>query len=289
MTTGYNISDLRDSRRRNTIRITKRILIYLSISIMCLIAIFPLIWMVSISLRERVYVYDPSVWFFRPTLESYIAVFTQRNLVRYLINSAVISTATTVLSMVIGTAAAYGFSRFKFKYNAVFLFILLGIRMIPSIAIVIPMFVVASFLRVLDTWGLLIITYMIFNVPFTVWMMKGFFDEIPKELEEAAMVDGCTHLQSLYRIILPVVRPGLVATAIFCVINSWNEFVYALFLTSINSVTTPTIVQMFLSAVGTIWGEMSAVGTVAIIPVLIFAMIVQKHMIRGLSFGAVKG
>lgn len=289
MTSTYSASDLREHRKRNTIRVVKRVLIYLSIAFMCIVAIFPLIWMVSISLRARVYVYDPSVWFFRPTLESYIAVFTQRNLVRYLINSTVISAATTVLSMVVGTAAAYGFSRFKFRCNAIFLFILLGIRMIPSIAIVIPMFVLASFLRVLDTWGLLIVTYMIFNVPFTVWMMKGFFDEIPKELEEAAMVDGCTHLQSLYRIILPVVRPGLVATAIFCVINSWNEFVYALFLTSINSVTTPTIVQMFLSAVGTIWGEMSAVGTIAIIPVLIFAMIVQKHMIRGLSFGAVKG
>jgi len=245
--------------------------------------------MVSISLRPRVYVYDPSVWFFRPTFESFVTVFAQRNLVNYLINSTVVAICSTILSMIIGTAAAYGFSRFKFKYNSLFLFILLGIRMIPSISVAMPMLVIASFLSVVDTWGLLIVTYMIFNVPFTVWMMKGFFDEIPKELEEAGMVDGCTHLQSLYKIVLPVARPGLVATAIFCIINSWNEFVYALFLTSINSVTTPMIVQMFLSAVGTIWGEMSAVGTVAIIPVLVFAMIVQKNMIRGLSFGAVKG
>ena len=282
-------TDLRARRKRTAVRGTKRTLVYVGIIIMCVFAVFPLFWMISISLRERIYTYDPTVWVFVPTLESYISVFTHRNLVRYLFNSTAIAIGATILSMTIGTLAAYGFSRFKFKYNAIFLFILLGIRMIPSIAIVIPMFVIASFISVLDTWGLLIVTYMIFNVPFTVWMMKGFFDEIPKELEEAGMVDGCTHLQSLYRIILPVARPGLVATAIFCIINSWNEFVYALFLTSIQSVTTPTIVQIFLSAVGTLWGEMSAVGTIAIMPVLIFAMIVQRHMIRGLSFGAVKG
>jgi len=124
---------------------------------------------------------------------------------------------------------------------------------------------------------------------FNVILMMNFFRQIPKELEEAAMVDGCTTVQALYKVVLPVVIPGLVATAIFCVISAWNEFLYALFLTSIDAVTTPTIVQAFLSITGVLWGDLSAVGTMAIFPVLVFAMIVQKHMIRGLSFGAVKG
>jgi len=245
--------------------------------------------MVIISLKERIYTYDPSVWIFTPVFENYVTIFTEKNFGKFLLNSVIVSVSTTALALFFGTLAAYAFSRFKVKYMQGLMFFLLGVRMIPSVAIVIPIFVIARFAGVLDTRLLLIITYMIFNIPFTVWMMKGFFDEIPRELEEAAKVDGCTSLQALYKVILPVIQPGLIATSIFCIISSWNEFVYALFLTSIKSVTAPTIVQMFLSIQGVAWGEMSAVGTVAILPVLFFAMIVQKNMIRGLSFGAVKG
>jgi len=276
-------------RRRKTLRGAKRTMVYAGIILMCVWAVFPLFWMIIISLKERIYTYDPSVWIFKPVFENYVTVFTEKNFGKFLINSAIVCVSTTLLALVLGTLAAYAFSRFKVKRMQELMFFLLGIRMIPSIAIVIPIFVIARFAQLLDTRLLLIIVYMIFNIPFTVWMMKGFFDEIPRELEEAAKVDGCTSLQSLYKVILPVIQPGLIATSIFCIISSWNEFVYALFLTSIKSVTAPTIVQMFLSIQGVAWGEMSAVGTVAIVPVLVFAMIVQKNMIRGLSFGAVKG
>lgn len=270
-------------------RYTKRTFIYLAVIIMCVWAVFPLIWMVIISLKERIYTYDPSVWVFTPVLDNYITVFTEKNLGKFLINSVIVSVSTTVLSLSIGTLAAYGFSRFKVKRVRGLMFFLLGVRMIPSVAIVIPIFVIARFGSLLDKKILLIITYMIFNIPFTVWMMKGFFDDIPRELEEAGKVDGCTTFQALFKILLPVVKPGMIATSIFCIISSWNEFVYALFLTSIKSVTTPTIVQMFLSVQGVVWGEMSAVGTISVMPVLLFAVIVQKNMVRGLSFGAVKG
>ncbi|NLD34089.1 MAG: carbohydrate ABC transporter permease [Clostridiales bacterium] len=267
----------------------KQTFTYVGIILMSIWAVFPLFWMIIISLKERIYTYDPSVWIFQPVFENYVSVFAEKNLGKFLINSAIVSLSTTFLALFFGTLAAYGFSRFKVKRMRGLMFFLLAVRMIPSVAIVIPIFVIARFGSMLDTRLLLIITYMIFNIPFTVWMMKGFFDEIPKELEEAAKVDGCTTLQTLYKIVLPVVQPGLIATSIFCIISSWNEFVYALFLTSIKSVTTPTIVQMFLSIQGVAWGEMSAVGTVSIMPVLLFAMIVQKNMVRGLSFGAVKG
>ena len=264
-------------------------LVYIGLFIIALWAVFPLLWMVQISLKEPVLAYNPSVWIFKPVIDNYTNVFADKNFDKFFVNSVVVTIFNTILALVLGTTAAYGFSRFKFKYADACLFFLLVIRMVPSVAIVIPVFLIGSFMHLIDTRILLIVTYLIFNVPFVAWMMKGFFDEIPKELDEAAMVDGCTTMQSLYKVILPMVLPGIVATSIFCVISSWNEFVYALFLTSIHSVTTPTIVQSFLSIVGVVWGEMSAVGTMAVFPVLIFAMIVQKHMIRGLTFGAVKG
>ena len=282
-------TDLRDRRARSIKRYAVRILIYTAIIVMCAWAVFPVFWMVSISLRQPIDTFNPSVWIFTPTLVNYVAVFVEQDFLRFLINSVIVAVFATIVAMTVGTLAAYGFSRYKFKYSQVFLFILLFMRMIPSIAIVIPIFIIGRFMGVLDTRILLVVIYMIFNVPFTVWMMKGFFDEIPKEIEEAGMVDGCTSFQSLYMVILPIVKPGLVATAIFCVISSWNEFIFSLLLTSRVAMTSPTIVGRFLSVVGVAWGEMSAVGTMAIIPVLIFAMIVQKNMIRGLSFGAVKG
>ncbi|MDR2479005.1 MAG: carbohydrate ABC transporter permease, partial [Treponema sp.] len=128
-----------------------------------------------------------------------------------------------------------------------------------------------------------------FNIPFTIWMMRGFIEDLPVELEEAAFVDGCTRMQTIIRSVFPLVLPGMAATAIFCVINSWNEFVLANFLTSIHSKTVPTSVMMYLSVSGVKWGEMAATGVLAVLPVLIFAIAVQKYMIRGLTFGAVKG
>lgn len=146
----------------------------------------------------------------------------------------------------------------------------------------IPAFVIAG------TLGVLIVVYLLFNVPFTVLMMRGFFEEISWDIEEAAMIDGCSMPQVLCRIVIPLAMPGIVATAIFCIINAWNEFLYAMLLTTFKASTVPTIVQMFKTVTGVIWGEMSAVGTVSTLPVLVFAILVQKHMVRGLSFGAVK-
>jgi len=164
----------------------------------------------------------------------------------------------------------------------------LSLRMLPPMATVIPFFILARLTGILDTHLVLILSYMTFNIPFTIWMMRGFFEEIPREIEEAALVDGCSHWQVLIKIILPLSMTGLTATAIFCVIQSWNEFAFALFLTGVNARTLPTTVTFFLSVTGVIWGEMAAVGVVTALPVLVFAMLVQKHMIRGLTFGAVK-
>ncbi len=193
------------------------------------------------------------------------------------------------MSLVLGSLAAYGFARFKWKKRDSRAFWVLSQRFLPPMAIIVPYFMIASFLKLLDTYLLLIICYTSFNLPFTMWMMRGFIEDIPAELEESARVDGCTHAQSLLRIVLPLVVPGMAATAIFCIMNCWNEFVFANFLTTINAKTVPTTVMAYLTVAGVKWGEMAATGTLAVLPVLIFAISVQKYMIRGLTFGSVKG
>jgi multiple sugar transport system permease protein len=205
----------------------------------------------------------------------------------YVRNSAVVVMVTTAVSIVIGGLAAYGFARFSFHRKENLAFWVLSLRMLPAIATVIPFFVMSQMLNVLDTQLVLIISYMLFNIPFTIWMMRGFFEEIPQAIEEAALIDGCSRFQVFSRILLPLALPGLVATAIFCIIHSWNEFVFALFLTSSEAHTLPTTVTLFLSVTGVVWGEMSAVGVITILPVLVFSMVVQRFMIRGLTFGAV--
>ena len=266
-----------------------RIVLYAAVAAICFIAVFPYLWMVLVSLKERVLVYQPGVLIFKPVLENYVNVFKNRDLGSYLINSAVIASFNCIISLVLGSFTAYALARYEFRGREKCALFLTFIRILPAVASVIPIYVIAAAMKILDTHGILITVYLLFNVPFTVLMMRGFFEEIPVELEEAARVGGCTSLQALRKIVLPLAKPGLVATAIFCVINSWNEFLYAMLLTTYKASTTPTIVQMFKTISGVIWGEMSAVGTVATFPVLIFAMIVQKHMVRGLSFGAVKG
>jgi multiple sugar transport system permease protein len=251
--------------------------------------LFPFVWMLLVSLRDRVDILDPGNIFAPLTLVNYETLFAAGDIFPYFINSAIIAVVNTVVSLLLGTFAAYGFARYKWKKREDRAFFILSQRFLPAMAVVIPFFLLATFVHLLDTVWLLAICYTLFNVPFTVWMMRGFIEDIPFELEEAAFVDGCTRFQALRQVILPLVLPGMVATAIFCIINSWNEFVFANFLSVVHAKTVPTSVMMYLSVSGVKWGEMTATGVLAAIPVLVFAVSVQKYMIRGMTFGAVKG
>jgi len=279
----------RTSVRRTVRRGVNRVLLYLAIIAICLISVFPYLWMVLVSLKEKVLVYQPDIWFFKPILENYVSVFQTRDLGSYMVNSAIVAVGNCTIALLAGSFTAYSMARHRFKSKEKLYFFFTFVRILPAVASVIPIYVLAALLGVLDTHWLLIIVYLLFNIPFTVLMMRGFFEEIPVEIEEAARVDGCTTVQALRRVVIPMAMPGLVATAIFCIINAWNEFTYAMMLTTYRASTTPTIVQMFKTVTGIVWGEMSAVGTVSTLPVILFAMLVQKQMVRGLSFGAVKG
>jgi multiple sugar transport system permease protein len=251
--------------------------------------LFPFLWMLLISFRRRVDVLQPGKIFAPLTTENYRALIEYGAILDYFKNSIIIAVCTTLISLVLGTLAAYGFARYQWAKREDRAFWVLSQKFLPAMAVVIPYFLMASLAGLLDSRIILIICYTTFNIPFTIWMMRGFIEDLPVELEEAAFVDGCTRLQSLGKIVFPLVLPGMTATAIFCIINSWNEFVFANFLTSIHAKTLPTSVMMYLSVSGVKWGEMAATGILAVLPVLIFAIGVQKYMIRGLTFGSVKG
>ncbi len=274
---------------RKYIKLMKNALKGIVLFFICCGVIFPFLWMVAVSFRNKVDIFTPGDWFVVPTLKNYVEIINTNDIFVYFYNSIVIAVVTTLVSLVLGGLAAYGFARYEWPKREDRAFFALSQKFLPAMAVVIPYFLMASLFNLLDTRLVLIICYTTFNIPFTIWMMRGFIEELPKELEESAFIDGCTRMQTLQKIILPLVAPGLIATSIFCIINSWNEFVFANFLTTINSKTVPTSVMMYLSVSGVKWGEMAATGVLAVLPVLVFAVCVQKHMIRGLTFGAVKG
>ena len=271
-----------------------RVLKYILLGVALLVAIAPVYWMVTISLKTEVDQFaTPPRWFhFAPTLEHYYDAFFTRSFAKYLTTSLTVAALSTIFAVTLGTLAAYGLARFKLrgKLDQRLSLWILSTRMFPPIVTAVPLFLMMRDLRLLNTIGSLIIVYTALNLPFVVWMMRGFFRELPRELEEAAMVDGDSRLGALFRVILPLVTPGLAATAVFCLIVSWNEFLLALVMTQTDaSMTLPVGIAGRVTQYEIKWGVMSAAGVVAMIPILAFAMAVQRYLVRGLSLGAVKG
>jgi multiple sugar transport system permease protein len=272
----------------------KRFLKYLLIVIALLATLAPVYWMITISFKREVDQFaSPPRWFlFTPTLEHYTDAFVARSFGGYLINSLLVAISSTVCALVLGTLAAYSLARFQLPRNLdrkLALWIL-STRMFPAIVTAVPLFLIMRDLRLVNTRLSLVIVYTAFNLPFVVWMMRGFFAEIPRDLEEAAMVDGDSRLGALWRVVLPLVTPGLAATAVFCLIVSWNEFLFALVLTQTDdAMTLPVGIAGRVTQYGIKWGVMSAAAVVAMFPILAFALSLQKYLVRGLSLGAVKG
>jgi multiple sugar transport system permease protein len=267
---------------------------YVVLTAALVIAIAPVYWMLSISLKTEVDQFAvPPRWIgFAPTFAHYYDAFFARSFGRYLVTSLTVATLSTICAVTLGTLAAYGLARFKLRagLDRRLSMWILSTRMFPPIVTAVPLFLMMRDLRLLNTITALVIVYTALNLPFVVWMMRGFFRELPKELEEAAMVDGDSRLGALRRVILPLVTPGLAATAVFCLIVSWNEFLLGLVLTQTDaSMTLPVGIAGRVTQYEIKWGVMSAAGVVAMIPILVFAMAVQKYLVRGLSLGAVKG
>lgn len=273
--------------KRNWMIFTNGI-VYIVIALFLFFFLFPIFWVIITSLKSRVQTFAiPPVWIFKPTWQSYRAIFTEMQFSHYLLNSAVIAILNTVLVVFTGSLAAYSIARFKTGGNNLSFWIL-SIRMIPPIVVAVPLFIALNKLRMIDTHLALILLYTTLNLPLAVWIMRAFFMEIPEELEESAMIDGCSRMQALWRIVLPLARPGLAATAIFCFIFSWNEFLFALIFTRIVAKTAPLAMTALMTEREIYWGNICAGATLVIVPVIVFSLIVQKHIVRGLTFGAIK-
>ena len=254
-----------------------------------LIYLIPYLWLVGTSFKTRVEAFSiPPKIMFKPIIENYKTVFIEKEFLKNLLNSIIVVFFVTSISLSVGIPSAYAFSRFRMKGDKVFFFYLLGTRFTPVIVLSLPLYFIMANLKLLDTFVGIIIAHSAFNIAFVVWMMKGFFDTIPKEIDEAARIDGCSWFGALLRITAPLAANGIVATSIFCAINSWNEFLMAMILTRHKTATLPVAIPGLMTPQGTFWGQIAAVGSVITIPVLIFTFIVQKYMVQGMSMGAIK-
>lgn len=250
----------------------------------------PLYWMYATSLKppELVWQLPPAI-IFPPYFEHYRQVFVTTQFWPYLVNTLIVAVVTTVLSLAVGSLAAYGFTRFRFPGSDALPLFYLVVRMLPRFVLVIPLYIVMREIGLLNTRQALILAYTTFSLPFVIWLMIGFFKEIPIDLEEAAMVDGCHRLQVLWKIVLPLAAPGLAATSIFTFLLGWNEFLFSLVLAGRDSRTLPNIATGFATDRGVEWGLVMATGSLVLLPVIALALIVQKHIVRGMTLGAVKG
>lgn len=255
---------------------------------------FPVVWMFLTSFKtEAEYfsyppVFIPKDFSFRNYFNAMAFPPDGRGGLQGLRDSLVIASATTVASVLIGSLAAYSLSRFRTGGDN-FSFWILSTRMFPPVAAALPLFLIFRQIKLLDTHLALIIANTVFALPFVIWLLKGFFDELPLELEEAALIDGCSHWGAFTRVALPLVTPGLVATALFSFIFAWNEFMFALLLTRRTVRTLTIIVPSLVGGHEILWGEIAALGTIAIIPGILLSLLLQRYLIRGLTMGAVKG
>ena len=286
-----------------------------------LITLLPLIWILATGFKSSAdsIAYPPKVTF-APTLEGYVNLFTSqmRQTPDYLaknppqnwyeeivhdkgmviagasrfgerfLNSTIIGFGSTFLSVFLGTLAAYAFSRFKVPLKDDLLFFILSTRMMPPIAVAIPIFLMFRIVGLSDTHAGMILLYTAVNLSLSVWLLKGFIDEIPREYEEAALIDGYTRFQAFYKVVLPQAATGIASTAIFCLIFAWNEYAFAVLLTSGTAQTAPPFIPTIIGVGGQYWPAVAAGASIFLLPVMVFTILLRKHLLRGITFGAVR-
>ena len=267
-----------------------RTLAYAALLAAVVAVLVPYVWIVLTSMKTRVdALSDVPQWIFAPTLAHYPEVFLDKGYLPLVWNSVLVASATTALSLLVGVPAAYVFARDDFPGKEDLFFFFLTTRMAPPIAVVVPMFLLFTAIGITDHPTAVIIAHTSFNLSLVVWMMRGFFADIPREIDEAAMMDGNSRVSAFVRILVPQAAPGIAATAVLCFILSWNEFLFAFILVAFEGRTITVGIPGLITPHGTLWGQVAAVAVVATLPIIVFAALVQRHLVRGLTFGAVKG
>jgi multiple sugar transport system permease protein len=263
---------------------------YLALVTLAILCLAPVIILVMTSFKTEIQIFDPKwSWFFAPTLSNYTAVITEGNIDRFLKNSLIISLAATALTLVFGTMCAYALARFRFIGRGTLSYSTLLLRTLPPAVLAVPVFVVWSAWNINDTLTGVIIVYTALNLPFTIWLLYGFIEQVPEELEEAAAIDGCGPFGVFWRVILPLLKPGLAAAAIFTFRLAWNEFILSFILTNRITRTLPASISNYMTDTGVEWGKIMAAGALIALPPLIFTFVAAKQIITGLTAGAVKG
>jgi multiple sugar transport system permease protein len=273
-------------RRRGSIPVARILLL----GFFLIFVLWPIYWMFNTSIKPSDdYLAVPPVWFpDEPTIVHYTAaLFTYRGF-DGLINSIIVSTAATALSALLGTLMAYSLARFN-TGGSHLSFWVLSQRFLPPIAIVLPIFLIYRGIGIYDTHAGLIFAYTVFTLPVTVWMMFAYFRQMPRSMEDAALVDGCTRWQAFWKVAVPLAAPGIVAAAVFAFIACWTEFFFALLLTSRHAFTLPTVFRAFIGFQGAQYGEAAALSIVSLGPSIILGVLAQRHLVRGLTLGAVRG
>ena len=263
---------------------------YAVLSVWAILAIFPFFWTFLISIKEVVDAFAlPPVWVFQPTLVAYQTLWIEEGFSKYLINSAIVTFGTVVISITVGCFAGYGLARYNRAAGFWILFAAFVFRALPRLTFLLPFYYLARLTGLHDTQLLLILVLVAINQPFTIWMLRSFFQEIPDSLEESAMVDGCSRFQAFWYVIVPIMGPGIVTASIFSMLLAYNEFLIPLILTATNAVTMPVAISQFGAEDLRYW-SISAAGAISIaIPMVIIVLYLQKFLIKGLTAGAVKG
>jgi len=269
------------------------------ILIVLLWTVFPIAWLILTSFKPaNDIMVTPPRFLFKPTLDNYIHAIARSNFALFIGNTLYVSLLSTFIVIILASLAAYSFARYNVGGGNL-LFFILTTKMMPAIAVVLPFFLIFRDIGAtpigealgigLDKRGALVVSYTIFNLPFAIWLMVSFFQDISRELEDSARLNGYNRLQVLWKVVLPLAAPGIAVTAIFCLIFAWNEFLFAYILTRDAARTITVGVESFFTLRGILWGPVAAAATISVVPMLIFVLILQRYMVRGLTFGAVRG
>ena len=261
---------------------------FLVILLTAIIILVPIYWIVSGAFKQQVDIFQLKL-LFTPTLENFRIIFkSPYNLFDKLVNSTLVALSTVLITIPLATLAAYSFSRFRMKAEKVMFVTILATQFVPAVVIVLPFFILFRDIGILDTKLALVLVNLSLIMPFAIWMIKGFIDGIPMDTEEAALVDGSGRIQVVLNVVIPMALPGVITAGIFCFILAWNEFLFALIITTNKAVTLPVGLSLFHAEEGVLWHLISAAGIMIMLPMFVLATLIQKHFVQGMTMGAVR-
>ena len=263
---------------------------YAALILLAIFCVSPIVVMFATSLKLQTQIFNTGINFiFTPTLQNYRDVLNEGGFTRYLSNSLTVGVVSTLITLVLGTMAAYGLVRFRFRGRHTVAYTTLLLRTVPLAVLAVPVFMIWNEAGIINSLSGLVLLYVAVNLPFTIWLLYGFIAQVPIELEEAARIDGCGPIQVFFKVVLPLIKPGLAAASIFTFRIAWNEFILALVLTDRATRTLPVAASLYITDIGVDWGRIMALGSLIAIPPLVFTFIAARQIITGLTAGAVKG